>query len=219
MAGIPFKDFDFWAYLSAGFLFLFTLDYILKTSVFTKESWTVVQVVVAASAAYVVGNLASSISSTLFERMLVGRFLGPPRQILFGAVTGPKVLRVLMPEYFEALPPNTRNKALEKGRTLGVTGPGEELFWPAYDAAKNNAVAMVRLQSFMHQYVFCRNVALVAFVDAAMLAGSHLGFTAPKDNLWWAAGAIVAGIGMLFRYLKYYRLYAVEVFTSFAYSK
>lgn len=219
MGSIPFKDFDFWAYLSAGFLFLFTLDYILETGVFAKESWTVVQVVIAASTAYVAGSLASSISSVLFERMLVGRFLGPPRQVLFGAVTAPKVLRALMPDYFEALPPNTRDKALEKGRALGVTGPGEELFWPAYDAAKNNSVAMGRLQSFLHQYVFYRNVALVAFVDAAILAGSHLWFSGPKDNLWWAAGAMVTGVGVLFRYLKYYRLYAVEVFTSFAYSK
>lgn len=219
MTGLPFKDFDFWAYLSAGFLFLFTLDYILGTGLFAKEQWTVVQVVIAGSAAYVVGNLASSISAILFERLLIGRFIGAPRQVLFGVVTAPKLVRVLMPGYFEALPANTRDKALEKGKALGVTGPGEDLFWPAYDVAKNNSVAMGRMQAFMHQYVFFRNVALVALIDAAMLAGSHLWFGAPKANLWWAVAALVTGVGMLFRYLKYYRHYAVEVFTSFAYSK
>jgi hypothetical protein len=219
MGGIPFKDFDFWAYLSAGFLFLFTLDYILGTGLFAKEQWTVVQVVIAGSAAYVVGNLASSISAILFERLLVGRFLGAPRQVLFGVVTAPKLVRVLMPGYFEALPPNTRDKALEKGKTLGVTRVGEELFWPAYDAAKNNSVAMGRMQTFMHQYVFFRNMALVALIDAAMLVGSYQWLSGPKANLWWAAGALFTGIGLLFRYLKYFRHYAVEVFTSFAYSK
>lgn len=219
MGGIPFKDFDFWAYLSAGFLFLFALDYILQTGLFAREQWTVVQVVVAGSAAFVVGNLASSISTILFERLLVGRFLGAPRDVLFGVVAAPKLVRVLMPGYFEPLSPNTRDKAVEKGKALGVTTVGEELFWPAYDTAKNNSVAMGRMQTFMHQYVFFRNVALVALIDAAMLVGSYLWLAGPKANLWWAGGALFVAIGLLFRYLKYFRHYAVEVFTSFAYSK
>lgn len=219
MGGLPFKDYDFWAYLSSGFLFLFALDYILGTGFFAKEQWTVIQGVIAASAAYVVGHLAASVSSILFERVLVGWFLGPPRQVLFGDAKAPKLVRVLMPGYFQALPPNTRDKALEKGKALGITGPGESLFWPAYDVAKNNAVTMGRLQSFLNQYGFCRNVALVALIDAAMLAGSHWWFCAPEENLRWAVGALVVGIGMLFRYMKFYRLYAVEIFTSFAYAK
>lgn len=219
MGGIPFKDYDFWAYLSAGFLFLFALDHVLGTDIFMKEQWTAVQGAIAASAAYVVGHLAASISSILFERLLAARLLGPPREVLFGTAKAPKPIRVLMPGYFQALPPSTQDKALEKAKALGIDGPGEGLFWAAFDVAKNNTVSMGRLQGFLNQYGFCRNVALVALIDAAMLYGSYQWFDAPEANLWWARGALVIGVGLLFRYLKFYRQYAVEVFTSFAHSK
>lgn len=219
MGSIPFKDYDFWSYLSSGFLFLFVLDYILGTGQFEREQWTVVQGVIAASAAYVAGHLASSISAILFERLLAGHLLGPPREVLFGIAKAPPLVRKLMPGYFQALPGSTRSAAMEKGKALGITKPGEGLFWPAHDAAKNNAVSFGRLQLFLNQYGFCRNVALVSLINASMLAGSYLWFAKPKANLWWALAAVVVGIGMLFRYLKFYRQYAVEVFTTFAHSK
>lgn len=219
MGSIPFKDYDFWAYLSSGFLFLAALDHILGTGMFSKEQWTVVQGVVAASAAYVVGHLAASVSSILFERLLVGRILGPPREVLFGIIKAPRFVRALMPGYFHVLPATTISKVLEKGQVLGIAGPGEGLFWPAYDLAKNNAVVMGRLQAFLNQYGFCRNVAAVALIDAAMLYVSYRWFNGSPQNLWWSRGAALMGLGMLTRYLKFYRLYAVEVFTSFAHAK
>lgn len=219
MNNFPFKDYDFWAYLSSGFLFLFCVDHVTGTGLFAKEQWTVIQGAIVVSAAYVVGHLAASISSMLFERILVGRVLGPPRLVLFDAAKTPRLVRMLMPGYFQPLPENARNKALEKGSALGIQGPGEDLFWPAYDVAKNNPTTKERLQSFLNQYGFCRNVALVALADAAILAASHQWFCAPRENLAYAIAAAVIGVGMLFRYLKFYRLYAVEVFTSFAYAK
>ena len=60
---IPFTSYDFWAYLSAGFLLLFIADLVAGTGLLDRYSWTVVQGVVAVSAAYAVGQLVASLSS------------------------------------------------------------------------------------------------------------------------------------------------------------
>ena len=78
----PFTSYDFWAYLSAGFLLLFAIDQAMSTKLLMRDSWTVVQGVVAVSVAYVVGHLVASASSFLLEKMLVGRLLGYPRNVL-----------------------------------------------------------------------------------------------------------------------------------------
>ena len=43
---IPFTSYDFWAYLSAGFLFLFIADLVAGTGLLARDRWTVVQGVV-----------------------------------------------------------------------------------------------------------------------------------------------------------------------------
>lgn len=34
-------------------------------------------------------------------------------------------------------------------------------------------------------------------------------------RVWWALIALTAGVGMLYRYLKFHRLYSVEVFVGY----
>jgi hypothetical protein len=46
--------------------------------------------------------------------------------------------------------------------------------------------------------------------------GEWRGRPAQIIKLWWAAGALFAGIMLFYRYLKFYRHYTLEVFTSFA---
>jgi hypothetical protein len=53
---IPFTSYDTWAYLSAGFLLLFAIDYVAATHLLARDSWTVVQAVMALVSAYVVGH-------------------------------------------------------------------------------------------------------------------------------------------------------------------
>jgi hypothetical protein len=216
---IPFTSYDFWAYLSAGFLFLFVVDQVAGTGLLARGSWTVVQGVVAVSSAYAVGQLVASISALVFERFLVGRLLGYPRNVLFGHVNAWRWVRAVMPGYFKALPDQTRQAALEKGKAAGVTSPGEGLFWAAFANARATPVVMARLDNFLNLYGFCRNTALVAFIDAALLYWSYRWAGGPAERLYWSWAAAAVGLGMTFRYLKFFRHYAVEVFTSFAHSK
>lgn len=216
---IPFTSYDFWAYLSAGFLLLFALDQAAGTRLLMRESWTVVQGVIAVSCAYVAGQLVASMSSWLFEKMLIGKFLGYPRDVLFGQPKARKWVRELLPSYFEQLPPETQTATVEKGSKIGVTSQGEALFWPAYANAQTMPAVAARLETFLNLYGFCRNTAMVALIDATVLYWSYLQPAGPSEHLLWSRIALVVGLGMALRYLKFFRHYAVEVFTTYAYAK
>lgn len=219
MEKIPFTSYDFWAYLSAGFLLLFVADQVAGTGLLSRDSWTIVQGVVAVASAYAVGQLVASASSLVFERLLVGKVLGFPRDVVFGRVNAPAWLRACIPGYFKALPDETKKRALEKAATEGVTSAGEALFWAAYGRARSDSLVMGRLDNFLNLYAFCRNTALVAFVDAALLYWSFQWNGGPEAYLHWSWAATAIGVGMTFRYLKFFRHYAVEVLTSYAYGR
>jgi len=219
MEKIPFTSYDFWAYLSAGVMLLFALDQAAATHLLAQGTWTVAQIVLAVITAYVVGQLVASTSSWLFERVLVGRLLGYPRKTLFG---NPKYLPKLarfFPGYFIPLPEETQKAILVKALKHGVADSGEALFWPAHAYGRATPALATRLDNFLNQYGFCRNMALVALIDSAILYWSYMQPQGPQEHLLWARISLFIGFGMTLRYLKFFRLYAVELFTSWAYAK
>lgn len=216
---IPFTSYDFWAYLSAGFLLLFALDQVCGTKLLMRDSWTVVQSVIAVSLAYITGQIVASLSLWLLEGVLIAKWLGYPRNVLFGQVKAWRWVRWVIPGYFNPLPDATQKAVLEKGGRVGVRTPGEALFWPAFANARATPAVMSRLNDFLNLYGFCRNVALVGLLDAALFYGSYLQPTGPAEHLLWSRISLLVGVGMTIRYLMFFRLYACEVFTSFAYAK
>lgn len=214
---IPFTNYDFWAYLSAGFLFLFVIDHVAGMGLIARKEWTIMQGIVALSGAYAVGQLFSSLSSFLLERIFVGQFLGYPREVLFGRARAWKWVRPIFSGYFNALPERTKQLALGKGQATGVNEPGEALFWAAYTHARSTPAVLAKLENFLNLYGFCRNTALVALVDSGVLYWSYRWGSGSVEYLYWSWIALGLGIGMIFRYLKFYRNFAVEVFISFAY--
>ncbi|GAB3758718.1 hypothetical protein GCM10028796_04810 [Ramlibacter monticola] len=215
----PFTSYDFWAYLTSGGLLLAAIDLVAGTGFLGQKDWTWAQTAVAVASAYIAGQLTAALSSPIFERGLVGTVLGYPRDNLFGQCIAPSWLRKCLPAYYQPLPPAAQKAALTKGAALGVDGPGERLFWPAFSVAKESKVAKERMDNFINQYGFARNIALVSFVDAAILAWSYNwhGGKAMHGNL--ALVALGVGVGMTLRYIKFFRHYGLEVFTTFAYSK
>src|SRR5690606_33581480 len=138
---------------------------------------------------------AAGVSSQLLERRLVGNLLGWPKMVLFGR---PKAWRWVQPAflgYFDPLPPEVQEAALAQGRKDGVTEPSEALFTAAYTYAKTIPVVNERLQNFLNRYGFCRNIALVSFIDAALLEVAYLWLDGPDTNRWWALVALLVGIG------------------------
>lgn len=215
----PFTSYDFWAYLASGFLLLAAIDLAAGTGLLMLEGWTWPQTAVAVACAYVAGQLTAGMSSTIFERGLVGGVLGFPRDNLFAQTKVQGWRRWCLGAYYAALPPKTQEAALAKGKALGVDGPGEQLFWPAFTTAKQDKKAMERMENFLNMYGFARNLALVAFIDAAILGWSYNWHGGPSLHGNLALLCLVVGVGMTFRYVKFLRHYGVEVFTTFAYAK
>ena len=113
----------------------------------------------------------------------------------------------------------TQKAALEKGCKVGVTAPGEALFWPAHVYGRSTPAVAARMDNFLNLYGFCRNTALVCLIDASVLYWSYLQPKGPHEHLLWARISLIVSIGMTLRYLKFFRHFALEVFTSWAFSK
>lgn len=216
---VPFTSYDFWAYLSAGFLLLFAVDYVLGSKLLMRDTWSVVQGVVAFSCAYAAGHVISSLSSFLFERILVGKLLGMPRDVLFGTTKAPRFVKVLLSSYFQPLPVETTHLVHGKAASMNAGASSESIFQAAFTSIKATPAVQVRLDNFLNMYGFCRNVALVSFLDAALLYWFWHSGGGPAEALTGTYLALALGLGMTLRYLKFFRQYASEVFNSFAYTK
>jgi hypothetical protein len=215
----PFTDYDFWAYISSGFVFLFALDHTLQTAIFQRSTWTIVEGLIAVAVAYVVGHLLAGLASAILERRFVGKYLGRPSVLPSWARRAAlRWFRSLYPEFYEALPQATIDKILSKARIQGISESGEALFWLAYDHARKRKARANRVGTFLNLYGLCRNLSMTAIIVALMLivSGWH---RENSQDYWWAVASAILGAGMFLRYLKFYRHYSLEVFTALAYSK
>ena len=66
---------------------------------------------------------------------------------------------------------------------------------------------MARLNSFLNQYGFARNISLTLLIASVIVLSSG------RRDL--AIVAAVMGVGMFYRYLKFFRQYTYEVFITF----
>jgi hypothetical protein len=215
---IPFTSYDFWAYLTSGFVLLFVVDHVVGTQLLIRPSWSLVESFVAIACAYAMGHVIAGFASALWERLLLRRWTGIPTRILMGDAVGPPWFRAIYPSYYEPLPSETLAIINDKAKAAGITKPGEGLFWAAFAAARADKTAQSRLGDFLNQYGLCRNVSFTATLCAFILAWS--GFVAGhSDDRWWAAFAAFLGLAMYLRYMKFYRLYAIEVLTTYAHAK
>src|SRR6266498_2496011 len=59
-------------------------------------------------------------------------------------------------------------------------------------------------------------VIVVLVLAAEIIPMESAGVAFRSVELRWAAAAVVAAVGLLYRYLKFFRLYSVEVFVRYA---
>jgi hypothetical protein len=215
---LPFTVYDFFGYLSAGFVLLVGI-----AAAFTdSESWqrtpgagiALLLIVMA----YTTGHVVANVAGYLLESAFVRRMLGPPNKVLFSE--GKSRWARLFPGYFRPLVSEQRERVMARAAIRGITEPGEGLFYHCFSAAKEDATTMARLETFLNLYGFSRNMSLATLIVAGCLAAGSLSGNAKTGMLiapgWWAAAALAASLGLLYRYLKFFRHYSVEVFVSYA---
>lgn len=216
MNQLPFSVYDFFGYLAAGavvlgaFVASFFGDGAFSTTPTLAVGFLLVIVV------YALGHLVANLAGDLIERRLVWGRLGTPTEILIGARTPDANRARCLPGYYRPLPAGVQAQV----RSRSEDRTGTDLFFHCHARMKSDPVVQARLETFINLYGFCRNTALAAVIAVVFLAiGIVLG-TAETGSVagpgWWLALAIIASVGLLYRYLKFYRQYAVELFTSYA---
>jgi len=222
-----FSDYDIFAYLAAGIAVLAIADRLFGTGYVIGAEWSAAGGVLTVAVAYVIGHLAAAPAGVVLDRWLVEARLGAPSKHLFGNqqhLPHSKLLRCLLGDYFKKLDGGIDARVLARAAAEGKPDtPGEDLFWTAFAVAKRDDSAYPRMEAFLKLYGFCRNIGFVALAGAPLLAAAAIwhglqdGWSgAVLCRCGEAALVLLAGIGMVLRYLKFYRLYAVEVFVAYS---
>ena len=221
MTRIPFSVYDFFGVLSAGFVLLAAGDYAFNLHWLLDDHLGLVSGVFWTIAAYITGHIVANIAGWGLESKIVREVLRSPEETLFWT-DKPKGLRRLFPGHYRTLPAETRDGVLTKARRrASIDKPGRGLFYHCFADVKRDQGTRERLASFLYLYGFCRNVCLALLLGAVVLAVG-VGSTPWRESgvgehaRWAIPAALVAAIGMFYRYLKFFREYTVEVFRSYA---
>ena len=223
---LRFSDYDVFAYLASGFAALAGWDLLFATGYVIGAQWSVSSGTLTIVAAYVIGQIIASPAAWLIERQLVRRALGHPASVLMRTepLSGWRkwASHFALAEYYRPLDPAVAESLREFMTTNGITS-SEGLFWQAFSIAKSSTSAAARMDAFLRLYGFCRNIAFVAFATGLGLAGKlvlylrSIGWDANADIMAMHSGVLLlVAAGMLHRYLKFHRLFSLEVLVTFA---
>ncbi|TML20372.1 MAG: hypothetical protein E6G32_09940 [Actinobacteria bacterium] len=214
MSAIPFTAYDIFAYLSSGFFVIASADLALPGNWLVNAQLSVIQGVVWIAVAYITGHVMAQISSTLLEKGLVKRILGTPEVALFGESRR----RRLFPGYFETLPERIAERVRERAAAEAeIYTVGRDLFYFCDAKARKEPSATTHLTIFLGMYGFARNVCVAALVSTGVFLVGLFFYHAPRETtIFLACASFVTAGFLLYRYLKFLRVYALEVFTAYA---
>jgi hypothetical protein len=220
---IPFDVYDFFGYLASGFLVLCAAGHAFLGTTLDALDLKAGPATFYVLLAYIIGQIIASPSSFFLEGVIVRRWLRSPEEVLLEEVNedGRPLHEWFFPGYYERFSGGTRTRVMDAASADRVDERGRDLFRHAYVVARQDNTTLQRLSTFLNQYGFCRNICMGLLISAVLLiVGALMDFHhwTPIDTrkLEWAVLALVASVGMFYRFLKFFRLYTVEVFLSFA---
>lgn len=213
---IPFDPYDVFGYLAAGLLVMVGMDLIFEFPHVIGADLKLVEGGAALLLAYVAGQLVAGPARLLLETFIVGKLLKRPSVNLFRKKR-PWLRWLLFPGYFEPLPPVIGERVLKKAVEAGIADIGEPLYLHVrYEVATlANERLLKKLDSFVNKYGFSRNL---AFTSLLLAAGFFIkNWVAPSPELGkYGATAVVGGVLLFYRYLKFYRQNSYELFNTYA---
>jgi hypothetical protein len=246
VGSLPFTAYDFFAYLAEGFVFLLSIQAGFVGNPGEVHLGTTEGLALIAAAYVVgqlIGQLAGGLLETgLFDKTTVGF---PSVNLLVERNQKGFVKACLFNAYWRKFPPAIRLKILHKARDLKLeelrttqSYPGhfrlkrcdddwrklaehaEALYDHCFGALKAREIDSGRLANLLNVYTFCRNMSIALVLGAgALLAASLFLHADTGDKIgpgWWVAGALVTAVGLFMRYLKMFRLFHEEIFTTYA---
>jgi hypothetical protein len=218
MDKIPFDPYDFFGYLASGLAVVIGMELTLGFPTVLSAQLSAVQSAFLILGVYVAGHIIATPSKFVLEDVIVKKLLKSPTKNLFNPHPG-KFFKLLFPGYYTALPARIRNKILERVKAEGGETSGESLFLHVrYNSAMlNNDNLLARLTTFLGRYGFARNLSFSCLlVGVAMLAKCFLEDSDNPQLTKYGITAIIAGVLMFYRYLKFFRQYSYEMFNTYA---
>jgi hypothetical protein len=220
MDKIPFTVYDFFGYLSSGFVVLISIlvAFVGYKPLLTAPSLLVSILLIVLS--YIAGHVVANIAGDILESRIVRGRLGMPTEALMGSGKPSRVGKVVFRSYYSSLPASVITRVKQRARKNGVTDHGEALFLHCHAVLKSDPTVQSRLSTFLNLYGFCRNMT-IALVLAAIFLGIGILADTAETGLgigpgWWIAAALACSCGLFFRYLKFLRQYSVELLTTYA---
>lgn len=217
---VPFSIYDFFGYLAAGVIVMFS--WALATDApWLKGELSVVVSVGLVLLGYVLGHVLAAISSWLFEQQLLRRIIGPCEELMMNERQLSGAIGWALPSFGKALPDDIRNGITTKARAEGISSGGRALFLHCLSVVRHDTPTAERLATFLNLYGFSRNASLACFVGGGIFFYEGLRqhcccCHSHNNNLMaWGGLAFVLGAFLFFRYLKFYRHYTQEVFLSY----
>ena len=202
---IPFNVFDFFGYLITGFLFEVFLFFgiglrisdILPADIYLKGGLIIIF-------AYILGHIIAFFASLVVEGFIMKKFFGYPSENLFD---NPKTnKKAYKKDFQEAL-----IKAYKDKTGLGFD-PHNFFKFAFHYVKESSPVTFARLGIFINLYDFLRNLCMLFLI---MAIWSFINFFFLGWPVYLFLLFIVLSVIFYFRFLKFFNLFADEVFRSF----
>ena len=218
MDRFPFDPYDFFGYLASGLLIIAGMDIVLGFPTVLGQDLQAVDTALLVLAIYIAGQLVATPAKAVLEDGIVDKLLGRPSMNLL-CKTKPAP-RFLFPGFFTTLPEPISERILAQAEKEGIRGGGEALFLHIrfHPQILANEKLMAKLKTFLNKYGFARNLAFTSIVvGVAVLVKYRVSSDTIDPQLaryGWTA--LVAGVLLFYRYLKFFRQYSYEMFNTYA---
>jgi hypothetical protein len=216
MDRIPFDPYDFFGYLASGLLTIVGMQLVFGFPRVLGQDLKLVDSVFLLLAVYVTGQIIATPAKAFFEDLVVDKILQRPSDNLL-RTKRPLIRGILFPGFYKPLPEPVRMKFLERKDLEAISGNGESLFLSIRykPAVLENESLLKRLDTFISKYGFSRNLSFSSLLVGFALLWKGLSGRDPQ-TLTYSLAALIVGILLFYRYLKFFRQYSYELFNVYA---
>jgi len=214
-----FSFYDFVAHFIPGLLLIGAVTVVFLTPANVSqllrdaEAYKYVFSVVMVLLSYGLGHVISQLAGVLIEGVLVRRLIGYQSEHLFA--DGTKA-RWLFRDYKRSYSEDFRTRFLDIYEKTFETGfAHDDTFMNCFHYVKEKSErTLTRLNTFIAVYDFSRNMAMALLILSLSTLTKGM-MSCNRFLLCGSPALLVLGFLFLYRYLKYFRHYADEVFRSF----
>jgi hypothetical protein len=217
MKELPFDPYDFFGYIASGLVLVALAQVVFGFPRVIGTDLKAFDVAITILTVYIVGQIVAGPAKLLLEDLLVHRVLGSPTENLLRS-KAPRFRKLLFPGFYRPLPSVVRSKVeakIEAFRPAPHDSEGIFLTVRYSPEILKDERLLVRIDKFRDLYGFNRNVSFSLLLAATVLL--VLGRIQARASLvHFGIVATVAGVLLLYRFLKFYRQYSYELLNCYA---